>query len=124
MQVPIKLVQHEQEKRCDREGICPPTSEEEAQDEDNFDCPMPEEVDGSECLCAGSQLESTVEYMSGNCILRVLAELMLREDPDHGVNAVGRHEEEKEATGNFQRTVDCLGDNSDIKEDMENLLLR
>ena len=54
--------------------------------------------------------------------MRILAEFVLGEDPQHSTDLTGIHKEQDNTADNFEHTVDGLANQTDVEEDMNRLV--
>jgi len=71
----------------------------------DLDYPMPQQEERCEDFGAGREILYGVQEKIGENVMRILAEFMLGENPQHSIDLVGIHKEQDDTTDDFKHAV-------------------
>jgi hypothetical protein len=123
VRVAIALVHKEQSERqyCNRVG--PQVPAKQSPHQADLDCSMPQQEKCGEDFGAASEVLYGVQENIGKNVMRILAEFVLREYPQHSIDLTGVHKKQDDATEDFEHAVYGLANQTNVKEDVNRLTL-
>ena len=122
VRVAIALVHKEQSEcqHCNRVG--PQVPSEQSPHKADLDCSMPQQEERGEDFGAASEVLCRVQENIGKNAVRILAEFVLRKNPQHSIDLTGIHKEQDSAADDFEHAVYCLANQTDVEEDVNRLI--
>ncbi len=122
VRVAIDLVHKEQSEcqYCNRVG--PQVPAEQSPHKADLDYAMPQQEECGEDFGAASEVLFRVHENIGKNVVRILAEFVLRKNPQHSIDLTGIHKEQDSAADDFEHAVYGLANQTDVEEDVNRLI--
>lgn|GEM_PF-2827691 len=122
VRVAIDLVHKEQPEcqYCNRVG--PQVPAEQSPHKADLDYAMPQQEDCGEDFGAAGEVLYRVQENIGKNVMRILAEFVLGENPQHSIDLTGIHKKQDNTTDDFEHAVYCLANQTDVEEDVNRLI--
>jgi len=122
VRVAIALVHKEQSEcqYCNRIG--PQVPAEQSPHKAYLDCAMPQQEERGEDFGAASEVLCRVQENIGKNVMRILAEFVLRENPQHSIDLTGIHKEQDNTADDFEHAVYGIANQTEVEEDVNRLI--
>ena len=122
VRVAIAVVHKEQPECQDCNRVGPQVPAEQSPHKTDLDYAMPQQEECGEDFGAASEVLCRVQENIGKNVVRILAEFMLRKNPQHSIDLTGIHKEQDSAADDFEHAVYCLANQTDVEEDVNRLI--
>src|SRR5439155_20480730 len=119
-----KLVQKEKQKSDDRRRIGPTLPSEQRRHETDFDNTVPQQIDRAKGRDTGREAEGGVPKVVRHNVMRIFGQFVQGQDAGYVTQLIGANEEQQRAADNLERTINALGDNAKIEQQVDELVPR
>src|SRR5215472_14843021 len=112
---PVELVADERDQQRNQPRVRPELVPEDESDQDHLGGAVAEQVDRAEQRRAGREVPRSVQQVPREQVVRVLTELVRRQDAGQVRYRVRAHDEQQDSADHLQYPVQALEDQSDLE---------